>query len=627
MTPAEPSSGPSTELVVDALRKLVVFGVDQSGAYREFFDVIAEQLGPGVPTKLQQWLRTWAASRDPGVVVLTGNAGTGKTAAAEDYCTALGVSLPTTDDLLDVGPALVAKDVSGLPSRAKRAEAFRTVLAAAGTRQALVCANEGVLRDAAEDLADEAPVIRSAMDEALSRGASSHGALTIVNVNRQRLTAEPLWSALLDYLVADNLWQGCEECPGVVDGEASQCPMRANAAALRRSDTRDVLRLLFQAASGEAVLTMRETLAVLAYAICGDASGDAGETGMWSCRDVIERHRDRGANAFTAGSGYFNLIFGSGLPVEARERSPLLNALGNLGAGAVCDLQVDDWLRDAGRADPDVRALAGAAEAGGGDALLAGSRSPLDRVRTTAGEMTFAKLGEIVSISEDEDRVRSGLVALVTADPPAQTMWRRRMLLEGSPSLAGADRAAARLTAMSRSPELVSLAQRVSVGGDVVTDLKTLVKGLNYLVTGSADASEGLVVPEPASLFARNPGSFRRARPCYVHAKVPTDRLTLTVPDAGLVSDLLDVDHVEVMLVVDRDPTLALRIGPRMYQAVREAELFRGPVGQGTAEMTDLRGFYGRLADALVREPGMQVADPRRGALVRIQLPHFSTRA
>ena len=35
--------------------------------------------------------------------------------------------------------------------------------------------------------------------------------------------------------------------------------------------------------------------------------------------------------------------------------------------------------------------------------------------------------------------------------------------------------------------------------GDIVTDLTTLVKGLNYLVTGSADASEGLVVPEPAS--------------------------------------------------------------------------------------------------------------------------------
>jgi hypothetical protein len=293
----------------------------------------------------------------------------------------------------------------------------------------------------------------------------------------------------------------------------------------------------------------------------------------------------------------------------------------------VCDLEVDDWLRDAGRSDPHIRDLAGTADPSAGDGLIAGTRSPLDRVRTTAGEMTFARLGEIVSISEDEDRVRSGLAALVGADPSAQLMWRRRVLFEGSASLSSASRAVARLTSVSHAPDLVSLAARVAAGADVVTELKSLVKGLNYLVTGSADASEGLVVPEPASLFARNPGSFRRARPCYVHAKVSSDRLSLAVPDQGLVAEVLDVDHVEVDLVVDGNLQLGLRIGPRLYQAIREAERYRGPVGQGTAEMTDLRGFYGRLADALEREQGMQVADPERGALVRIQLPHFSTNA
>jgi hypothetical protein len=85
------------------------------------------------------------------------------------------------------------------------------------------------------------------------------------------------------------------------------------------------------------------------------------------------------------------------------------------------------------------------------------------------------------------------------------------------------------------------------------------------------------------------------------------------------------VDHVEARLTVDGEH--ALTIGPRMYQAIREAEAYRGPVGQGTAEMADLRGFYGRLANALDREPGMQVADPSREALVRVQLPHFAGHA
>ena len=87
--------------------------------------------------------------------------------------------------------------------------------------------------------------------------------------------------------------------------------------------------------------------------------------------------------------------------------------------------------------------------------------------------------------------------------------------------------------------------------------------------------------------------------------------------------DFLDVDHVEVRLVVDGNPDFTLVVGPRLYQAIREAEGFQGPVGEGVAEMTDLRGFYGRLAAGLERLNGLQVADPERSAVVRVQLPHF----
>lgn len=613
-----------TEGVVGALRRLVVFGVDQSGAYRELFGPIAERLGPGVPTRLITWLSDWARGPAAGVVILTGNAGTGKTAAAEAVCRVLGVELPQTDDLVNVGGALLAKDVSGIATRRARADAFRAVLAAANARKALMCANEGVLRDAAEDLAADHPELQEALDVCLHRGAARSNDIVILNLNRQRLTADGLWGAVLDYLTASDLWHGCDGCPaGTGEPTDVGCPLRANAEALRRSDTRTALRMLLQVAAGEAVLTMRETLALLSYAICGDASGDSGESGMWTCEQVRSRARDRGANAFTASSAYFNLLFGVGLSFDTRERSPLLNALARLGPGRTADLEVDDWLRDSGRADIDIRHLAGAPRPDAGDGLLAGSHSPLDRVRTTAGEMTFHRLGELVSISEDEEKVRAGVKALVAAEPPAQQMWRRRVLLEGSSSLGGPSAALTRLIALSNAPDLLGLAQRVARGGDVVTDLKQIIKGLNFLVTGFGDASEGLIVPEPASLFARNPGSFRPARPAFVHAKVTTDRIRLDVLDRGIVEDLLDVDHVEVRLVVDRSDDLGLTIGPRMYQAVREAERFRGPVGHGTAEMTDLRSFYGRVAEAVPAEAGLQVADPSRSALVRVQLPYF----
>ena len=93
-----------------------------------------------------------------------------------------------------------------------------------------------------------------------------------------------------------------------------------------------------------------------------------------------------------------------------------------------------------------------------------------------------------------------------------------------------------------------------------------------------------------------------------------------------MIEELVDIDHIEVELVAfDRDD-LTLRLRPRLYEAVRQAATFEGPVGQGTAEMTDLRGFYGRLARNAVEHRGaLRVADPSATppALIAVALPHF----
>jgi hypothetical protein len=98
----------------------------------------------------------------------------------------------------------------------------------------------------------------------------------------------------------------------------------------------------------------------------------------------------------------------------------------------------------------------------------------------------------------------------------------------------------------------------------------------------------------------------------------------VVAPDRGLVEDLLDVDHIDIDLIVDDDPGLSLRVRPRMYEAIREAAEFQGPVGQGVAEMNDLRGFYGRLASSTKPDGILRVANPdsRPPALTRIILPH-----
>jgi hypothetical protein len=310
------------------------------------------------------------------------------------------------------------------------------------------------------------------------------------------------------------------------------------------------------------------------------------------------------------------------------------------GLGEVSDLEVDGWLRDTGGAPFDVRTLAGdpaalpsppepsvAGELSAG--ALAGTRSPLDRVRTKQRVMTFHALGEMVSTDEDRVRVEDGLDALVSGDgvsnAPALRLWRQRLFFEAPGQLGGADAAARRLIEYRHLPGLVALAHKVATGADVIIELTQLVHGLNFLVTGFSSPDEGLIVPDPAFLFSRDPGSFRPARPSLVHSLIDRERLAVVAPDSGLVHDVLDVDHIDVDLVVDRDPALSLRIRPRMYEAIREAAEFQGPVGQGVAEMNDLRGFYGRLAASAEPDGTLRVANPdsRPPALARIILPHL----
>jgi hypothetical protein len=627
MTSESVVDGPDELPVVAALRTLSVFSADQGSAYREHAAEAINILGADAGTRLGGWVRAWAESGKPGVLVLTGNAGTGKTAVAETYCQAAGTTLPTSDSAQEVSSGRwVIKDLSGLPNPSARADSLALMLEQAHWQQALVCANEGVLRDALESLAR--PALLEVLELALRRGASraETPSVVVVNVNRQRPTAPDLWPALLDYLFRAELWQGCRACPF----EAGGCPMRSNAEQLRRPAVREQLRTLIRVGAGQAVPTLREVLAILAWAAVGGRS----------CPEVKDKFRDLGRHAFTATDAYFTRVLGGGLPPDVAERSPLLVGIRAARLGELSDLQIDGWLRDSSGAPPAVRALAGdpmasaASEdrdegptsAGG----LSGSRSPLDRVRTKQGAMTFQALGEMVSTDEDPTRVEDGLDALVIsgpADDAAQALWRQRIYFE-APDAAGGGRAAARrLLDYRHTAALVELSLDAAAGRDTVLAVRELVRGLNFLVTGFSSPDEGLVVPDPACLFARDPGSFRPARPSLVHSQIGLHRLAVEAPDRGMVEQLLDVDHVEVDLLVDGDPELALRIRPRIYEAICEAAEFQGPVGQGVAEMSDLRGFYGRLATRTQPDGSLRVADPESSppAVVRIVLPHFTS--
>jgi hypothetical protein len=228
---------------VDALNALSIFGPHHGGAYREHASLVREVLGADVPTKIGRFIADWARSGDARALVLTGNAGTGKTALAEAYCEAVGSALPEADGLIEVGPGrYVVKDLSGVARVEERSEVV--ALAAAVRRgerdvQLLLCANEGMLR-AAISSAGEVQDLIPLLDRGLEGGASTEDRAVVVNMNRQRWTGSETWAQLLDYLTREELWESCDGCGG------SGCHICANAAALRRSEVREAARWLIQ---------------------------------------------------------------------------------------------------------------------------------------------------------------------------------------------------------------------------------------------------------------------------------------------------------------------------------------------------------------------------------------------
>lgn len=584
---------------VDALNALSIFGPHHRGAYREHAAVVRDVLGADVPTRIGAFVRDWAADGAPGVVVLTGNAGTGKTALAEIYCSSLSARLPAADGLVEATPnRYVVKDLSGVRREQDRTEAVSLAEEIRDGRSDatfLLCANEGLLR-AATAAADARP-LAELLDRGLASGAARDGRAILVNMNRQRWTGREIWARLLDYLTREELWQPCEYCGG-----AEWCPIAANAAALRDPAARESARWLVQFASGGGVATLRELLAVLAHAI----------TGGLTCAEVGQRRESRGEEAFSADVSYFNVFFGEGLSAAQAERSPLLQGLRESGVGAVADLEVDSWLRDAGDAPREVRAIA------------AGDGSPVHaRAQTPVGPMSFEKLGETISLSDDRTTVDTCLGNL-SHGRNFLSLWRRRVFFEAAPFVRGRTGAFTRLSKFSYFDDLLDLVEALRSGRHPAEDRQRVVTGLNYLAAGFHSFAGHLIVPDAASLVARNPGSFRRPAPSLVHSEIPVDRVSLRAEDGDELREILDTDDVRVVIVVDRgiSDVAELVLTPRLYQAVRESSDYRAPVGGDIPEMVELESFYARLSTSPATDV-IRIVDPEREAIRSVTLPEF----
>jgi hypothetical protein len=585
---------------VDALNSLSVLGAHQGAAYREFSRRARQTLGADIETRAEATVDTWTRGRHAGVLILTGNAGTGKTALAEVFCAALDVEPPEDDGLKRLGPdgrVLVCKDLSAVGAGRRQAVMDAARAIANGEQSVmLLCANEGVLRPLVEgDTCLAAPISQSLLG---TDGRTEDDRILAINMNRQKWTGLDMWPRLLNYAVAEPKWEACRGCPAF-----EHCPMRRNAEVLRTDRPREALRQAMRLAAAEEIAPLRDMLSVLAYGI----------TGGKTCHDVIDRYDRHGSSGFTAAEAYFHLVLGGALPADKIEALPVLRALAALGLGEAADLQVDAWLREARSAatPEDVRR---AAEPEAGSLVDTHSQVQIgNQVRT------FADVGELITIDPDQDRVAEALNAMLDSPgkPGYLQLWRRRVYFEADTAVGAA---LGRLSHIKSFGLLVAAVEQVSRQEEPMRLRNRLVKGLNFLGSGMDAVAGEMHLPDPGVTAARDLGSLLPAPPLVVVGSIPVEDVHLRRRQLDP-TDSLDTDDIDVVLVAkspDGDAH-SLLLTPSLFDLLIRASDFRSKPGPDTAELASLELFFSSVAQHV--EPDSKVRIAERGQLTVFTAP------
>lgn len=312
---------------------------------------------PTFPVVTQDYLVAVVEQPTTRTVVLTGDAGHGKTSLCASLLEALGASRDDAAGAVEkagkhgrepVGatrsgrPIYMLKDLSDF-SASVGAERLVELLDPPQDGVAIVCANEGQLRNCvSEDKSGRAQVVVGTLGAGIAQGtvASNDRTVVVINLNFQSVAPDREGDGLVDWAVRNwavdkRSWQICKRCDA-----REVCPILANHEAL--SDTssgpsrRRAIRDLFSAAERTgAVVTARQALSTLSYAI----------TGGLTCDDVHRHYRTSHADrSWQYQYQFHQALFGDQLSPQQRQQVPAIPALRRLDPGTVSRRQVDDAL-------------------------------------------------------------------------------------------------------------------------------------------------------------------------------------------------------------------------------------------------------------------------------------------
>jgi hypothetical protein len=494
------------------LNRYTTTSPEHEAAFDEFISQTAPPSGVMLRlcTKTEQFVRACFQREHPPTIILTGNAGDGKTYLCRQIIKSFTNQIVTDWGDQTVWPIEcdgmrlhVVKDLSELGREA--GAAVLRELAAELEREKpkvvfLIAANEGRLRDLLghEGLSE----LRQQVESQLTYGPDvNEPSLIVLNLNR--VTTSSYVSPTLHWLTDDAHWRDCTGCSAL-----AICPIRFNRDRLADVAIADRLQLLYQILEYLDIhVTIRDMLIHLAYTI----------TGGLTCDEIVaqSRHLGREIHQYV----YYENVWGGQAEDIFRRKVVALRALHRLNVGGHSLFEIDDFIINGCPDDPEAQA-------------------EYERLFAPAVD-----LGDRLFIQDRDIYLRGGAASPGSEEDHPFLSWlphcRRKLFFEWENSSQ-----ANRLVSFLFLPQYLQLLE----GDPSMRD-----RALHSLVLGLNRAFSGLYITETGHLYVTSQYAHAVEQPVpIVRFKLPVDYIYLTVQEVQI--EAYDCDRCDLRLEISPPP-------------------------------------------------------------------------
>lgn len=322
-------------LFVDYLNKYTTASPDHEAAFDEF---IAQTPPPSgdplrLQTKVENFLKIRFAEDRPPSVILTGNAGDGKTFLCRQIVRLL--TNKPFDDWQELARTpleckglrlYVIKDLSELSEEEGQSILKRVgdALTPSSSERFLIAANEGRLRDLLTRI--DKPKLKREIEDQLQYGMSP-GSLELVVIDLTKVTTSEFVPETLSWMTNDVHWRVCNDCL-----IAHRCPISYNVHKLRDKWIVKRVQLLYEVLEHlDTHVTLRDMLIHLAFTV----------TGGQSCSQLQRLDAQRADLSHLV---YYENILGGLEDSPFRRKANVVQHLDRLRLGEHSIFEIDDFI-------------------------------------------------------------------------------------------------------------------------------------------------------------------------------------------------------------------------------------------------------------------------------------------